>query len=127
MDSDPITEVRFWLQVMTDARRTVFCPPEWESRCKGYVDARGLGGLIKVVAHPWMPPNQLVVVDENAMEASCRQSLQTFRPQFEVPSFDDIAQQLRRDAIYGYGRYLCRPTPAPADYSLDRWEDDGGQ
>jgi len=47
-----VTEIRFWDQVMTDARRTVICSPENESRCKGYVAARDLTGIITVVANP---------------------------------------------------------------------------
>ena len=34
-----------------DAKQTVICPPELESRCKGYVEARGLGGLITIEAN----------------------------------------------------------------------------
>lgn len=72
--NDVLTEVRFWAQVMTDAQRTVLCSPENESRCKGYVDARGLAGLIKVVASPGVPDNQLFIVDEHAVEADLREA-----------------------------------------------------
>lgn len=67
--SDVLTEVRFWAQVMTDAKRTVICPPDLESRCKGYVGARGLGHLITVMASPFAPENTLYVIDEGAMQA----------------------------------------------------------
>ena len=67
--SDVLTEVRFWMQVLTDAKRTVICSPDLESRCKGYVDARGLGHLIKVKASPFMPDDRLYVIDEGAMQA----------------------------------------------------------
>lgn len=129
MSRDPLTEVYFWAQVMTDAQRTVLCPPEWESRCKGYVDARGLAGLIKVVASTVIPDGQIIVVDEQAMEASWRQSLQTFRPRFEPlypTGFADVAQALRRDIIFGAGWWRRATPPAQLDYPLDRWEDDGG-
>lgn len=73
--NDVLTEMQFWAQVMTDAQRTVLCSPDLESRLKGYVDARGLGRLIKIVASPAVPGNQLIVVDEHAMEAGWREML----------------------------------------------------
>lgn len=75
MSEDVLTEIKFWSQVMTDAERTVICPPDLESRCKGYVDARGLGGLITVKASPSCPPNQILVLDERAVEASLREAV----------------------------------------------------
>lgn len=128
-DGEALTEIRFWAQVLTDARRTVICPPEWESRCKGYVDARELGGLIKVVASPFTPPGQIIVMDEQAMEASWRQTLQAWRPEPLYPmGFDVVAVELRREIRYGMG-FGWRGIPSQArqlDYPLDRWEDDGG-
>lgn len=77
MSNDTLTEVRFWSQVMTDAERTVICPPDLESRCKGYVEARGLAGLIAVKASPFCPPNQILVLDERAVEATMNEMLAT--------------------------------------------------
>lgn len=76
--TDVLTEVRFWSQVMTDAKRTVHCPPDLESRIKGWVDARGMGGLVKVITNPMCPPNQVFVIDEAAIEASFQQSLHRY-------------------------------------------------
>ena len=64
---DLLSEVRFWQQVIGDAKRTVLCSPEMESRCKGYVDARGLGGLITVKASRAVPDDRLYVIDEQAV------------------------------------------------------------
>lgn len=75
MNGDVLTEVRFWSQVIGDAKRTVLCPPDLESRCKGYVDARGLAGLITVKASRACPPNQILVIDEQAIEADMREFL----------------------------------------------------
>lgn len=125
-----LNEARFWLQVMTDSQRTVLCPPEWESRCKGFVDARGLSGLITVVASPICPAGQIVVVDTNAVEAGWRQTLQTWRAEPLYPTgFDDVAAQLRREVRYGRGfGWWGMPSQArQLDYPLDRWEDDGGR
>ena len=66
---DVLTEVRFWAQVLTDAKRTVLCPPDLESRCKGYVDARGLSHLITVTASQFVPDGRLYVMDEGAIQA----------------------------------------------------------
>jgi len=68
--SDALTDVRFWMQVLTDARRTVLCSPENESRCKGYVDARGLAGQFTVIASPIVSDDHLIIVDEQALEAT---------------------------------------------------------
>lgn len=70
--SDVLTEVRFWAQVIGDSKRTVMCSPDLESRCKSYVDARGLGGLITVKASPVVPDSQILVIDEQGVEASWR-------------------------------------------------------
>ena len=67
--NDTLTEIRFWQQVMTDAKRTVMCSPEMESRCKGYVAARGLAGLITIKASPAVPDDKLLVIDEQALAA----------------------------------------------------------
>lgn len=73
---DVLTEVRFWSQVIGDAERTVICHSELESRCKGYVAARGLEGLITVLANRFCPENRIFVIDGNALEASFRQAMQ---------------------------------------------------
>lgn len=67
--SGVLTEVRFWAQVIGDAKRTVICSPDLESRCKGYVEARGLAGLITVQASPYVPDDRIFVVDEQAIGA----------------------------------------------------------
>lgn len=73
--SEMLTDVRFWQQVMTDAKRTVFCSPENESRCKGYIAARGLEWLIAVKATPAVPDDRLFVVDEEAIKATTAEIL----------------------------------------------------
>lgn len=70
---DVLTEVRFWAQVMGDSKRTVMCSPDLESRCKGYVDTRGLGGVITIKASRLIPDNQILVIDEQSIEASWRE------------------------------------------------------
>lgn len=67
-----LTEIKFWSQVMTDAKRTIFCSPENESRCKGYIAARGLSGLLTVIVSPAVADNRLFIVDEQAIRARFR-------------------------------------------------------
>jgi hypothetical protein len=61
-DSEILTEIKFWQIVIADARKTVLCPPDLESRLKGYVDARLLGGIIRVVASPYCPEDQVLIL-----------------------------------------------------------------
>lgn len=69
--SDMLTELRFWQIVIDDMRQTVICPPELESRCKGYVGARGLGGIISVIASSACPPNQILVFKDGVGGLRC--------------------------------------------------------
>jgi hypothetical protein len=58
------------------------CAPDLESRVKGWIDARGMGHLITVQANPACPSNRLYVIDQQAIEADLRASLQQYRPRF---------------------------------------------
>jgi hypothetical protein len=66
--NDVLTEVRFWSQVIGDARCTVLCCPDLESRIKGWVGARGMGGVITVEASPSVPADRILVVDQAAIQ-----------------------------------------------------------
>lgn len=90
MTNDPLTEFRFWAQIATDSERTVLCSPDLESRIKGWVDARGLGGLIKVQATPICPDDTIWVVDHNALAASTNRALSEAlrQPMHLVPPAD---------------------------------------
>lgn len=68
-----LDDARFWSQVMTDQERTVVCPPEYESRLKVMIAARGLSGLLSVLPSPVCPDNTLIVIDRHAMDASMAQ------------------------------------------------------
>lgn len=79
MSNDPLTELRFWDQVTTDAQRTVICPPDLESRIKGWVDARMMAGLITVKPSAFCPDNQILVIDEHAQAAAMADAIQNSR------------------------------------------------
>jgi hypothetical protein len=71
--SDPLTEVRFWMQVIADSERTIICSPENESRIKSWIDARNCGGILKVMVETFVPDDQIFVMDHNAISASTLQ------------------------------------------------------
>lgn len=73
--SDPLTEVRFWSLVGEISRRTIICSPELESRVKGYIDARGVGGLLTVQTSRHVPEDKIFVIDEGAVEAMTNELL----------------------------------------------------
>ena len=73
--SELLTEVRFWAQVAGDARRTIVCPPDLESRIKGWLSARALLGFHTVEANEYMPPDRIFVVDQGALDAYMAQAM----------------------------------------------------
>lgn len=60
-ESQELTDIKFWGMVLADARQTVICNPDAESRIKGWIDARGMGGLIKVVVSRHCPITQILI------------------------------------------------------------------
>ena len=78
--NDILTEVSFWMQVMGDAKRTIVCSPDLESRVKGWIDARGMGHLLKMVANQACPDNRIIIIDEQALAADLAASIQRYRP-----------------------------------------------
>lgn len=68
-------DIRFWQQVAEDARRTIICSPELESRVKTRLAALGLSDLHDVRVSRFVPEDHLYVADLNAIEASNNQAL----------------------------------------------------
>ena len=73
--SEAWTEVRFWAQVVGDARRTIICPPDLESRIKGWLSARDLLGFHTVEVNEYMPADRIFVVDQGALDAYMAQAM----------------------------------------------------
>lgn len=73
--SELLTEVRFWAQVVNDARRTIICSPELESRVKGWLGARDLLGFHTVEVNEYMPDERIFVVDQGALDAYMAQAM----------------------------------------------------
>lgn len=74
--SDMLTEIRFWAQVVGDSKRMVLCNPDLESRVKGWIDARGMGGILTVLADSACSMDRIYVVDQPALDAAYQQVLQ---------------------------------------------------
>ena len=79
----PLEEVAFWAQIFDDAKRTVYCNPELESRAKGHIDALQMGGIFEVIATPNMPEDQVLVVDTQALEAEMSKPIRL--PRVQMP------------------------------------------
>src|SRR5690348_17024114 len=65
-------EVRFWAQVIGDARRTIVCSPELESRLKMSIAARGLDGIYTVEVSRFVPDNRVIIIDQQAIDSLSR-------------------------------------------------------
>lgn len=65
-----LTEVRFWAQVIGDAKRTIVCNPDLESRIKTWIDVRSMSGILKVEPNPYCPMDRVFVIDEQAINAT---------------------------------------------------------
>lgn len=94
--NDPLTEVMFWSQVIGDSKRTVLCPPDLESRVKGWVEARGMGGIITVHAAWFVPDNRLYVIDTPSMEAYVEESFQQSMRDWQLRLRSDVEAAARR-------------------------------
>lgn len=76
MTLDALSEIRFLMQTTADAHRTLMCEPDRADAVRAAVDQLGAGHLFTVKASPCCPEGKVVVIDEQALEASWRQTLQ---------------------------------------------------
>lgn len=74
IDPARLTDLRFWEQIYCDARRTIVCTPADAPRFQAAADAAGMTGLITVLSNPIVPEGEAYVIDEQAIDAWCRQS-----------------------------------------------------
>lgn len=70
----PDEEARFFAQIIGDAKRTVLCEPHRVEEIRKAVDRMGMGGILTVKSSPVCPEGKLLVIDEQALEASARQA-----------------------------------------------------
>lgn len=66
---------KFWEQVDGDAKRTVLCEPDRAAEVRALVEERGYDH-ITVLASPACPEGRYLVIDEQALEAANRETMQ---------------------------------------------------
>ncbi|WP_435279154.1 hypothetical protein [Streptomyces sp. 1222.5] len=74
--NDLVNDIRFWDQIQGDAKRTILCEPHRVDEVRDAVDERGYSEILTVRASPACPEGKLLVLDDSAMEASWRQTIQ---------------------------------------------------
>ncbi|MFI9618121.1 hypothetical protein ACIG8S_04300 [[Kitasatospora] papulosa] len=70
----PDEEARFFAQIIGDARRTILCEPHRVDEIQDVVERLGMAGILTVKASQVCPEGKLLVLDEQAMEATFRQA-----------------------------------------------------
>lgn len=75
---DALDEIRFLMQTHTDAQRTLICEPDRVHAVRAAVDQAGAASTFTVQGSPVCPPGRILVVDEQALEASWRKTVQSF-------------------------------------------------
>jgi hypothetical protein len=76
MTLDALDEIRFLMQTHADAQRTLFCEPDRVHAVRAAVDQLGAADTFTVKASLVCPPGRILVMDEQALEASWRQTIQ---------------------------------------------------
>lgn len=70
----PDEEARFFAQIIGDAQRTILCEPHRVDEIREAVARFGMAGIVTVKSSRVCPVGKLLVLDEQAMEASLRQA-----------------------------------------------------
>lgn len=73
---DILDNIQFHMQVIEDSKRTLCCQPSLVSSVQAAIDERDLADVYTVVGSPAVPAGQIVVLDEQAMQASMNQMFQ---------------------------------------------------
>lgn len=73
---DVLTDVRFWMQAIRDSKRTIFCPPEILETVEDAVAENGMQAYFDVVASAACPPNRILIVDTQAIQAGADEAIQ---------------------------------------------------
>jgi hypothetical protein len=78
MTMDALDEIRFLMQTHADAQRTLLCEPDRVHAVRAAVDQAGAASIFTVKSSPVCPPGRILVLDEQALEASWQQTVQSF-------------------------------------------------
>ncbi|MFE2600120.1 hypothetical protein ACFXCZ_27135 [Streptomyces sp. NPDC059396] len=73
---DFLDELRFTMQVVNDAKRTLICEPDNAHEVRSLIDSMGASAAFDVKASTYCPPGQIIVLDEQALTASANQTFQ---------------------------------------------------
>lgn len=73
---DALDEIRFLMQTTVDAQRTLLCEPDRVHAVQAAVDQLGAAAAFTVQASPVCPPGKILILDEQALKASWRQTVQ---------------------------------------------------
>lgn len=69
-------EVQFAAQIISDAKRTIICEPHRVDEIQEVVDRADVAGIVTVRGSRACPPGQVMVIDEQAMQADLNQAAQ---------------------------------------------------
>ena len=69
-------DVAFAKQVQGDAKRTLFCHPSREAELLAAVAAQDLGDVVTVMPSALVDPEQMLIADSPALEASWNEQMQ---------------------------------------------------
>lgn len=73
---DVLDEIRLLMQETEDSRRTLLCEPDRVHAVRAAVDQLGAAGIFTVKDSLVCPPGKMLVLDEQALEAAWRQTVQ---------------------------------------------------
>lgn len=73
---DVLSELRFQAQAHEDSKRTLLCAPETLEALQAAIEERGMTHLWTAAASPGVLEGQIVILDEQALEAVWQQTLQ---------------------------------------------------
>ncbi|XTZ13946.1 hypothetical protein ACQSSU_20830 [Micromonospora echinospora] len=76
MTGDPLTEVRFWAQVIEESRRTVLCAPGRADEVKALLDRHSMAGMFDVHETPEVRTDQILMLNHNTIRAVTEQAIQ---------------------------------------------------
>jgi hypothetical protein len=82
--SDPIEDMKAAIRKLRELERAVVCNPEYESRLKMGIEARGLAGVIKVYETPSCPVDRIYVINTGKAKTDPHE-IKVFRDDEEQP------------------------------------------
>ncbi|MFF4552694.1 hypothetical protein [Streptomyces sp. NPDC001422] len=72
-----LTAIHFHRIAREESKRLILCEPHREHQVRAAVDQAGAADILTVRPSLACPEGMLVVIDENAIEASCREAAQS--------------------------------------------------